>query len=107
MTESKVAPATSPATRSKGYGIVALVCSIGVLAYEIAFIAASFTSGGMDYSAIEALLPGLPFVLVSGIVVCTVTSLFAPRGRIFSTIGGVLMILPLVGMVIAVAFANT
>ena len=106
MTEPNAAPASSAATRSTGYGIGALVYSLGVVAYEIAFVVAASVAGGMDYSALEALMPGFPFVLISGIVVCTVVSRFAPRGRVFSIIGGVLMILPLGGLMIADAVAN-
>jgi len=45
----------------------------------------------------EALLPGLLFVVLSEIVVCIATARLAPRGRVFSTIVGVLTILPIFG----------
>ena len=93
-------PATTRATRSKAYGIVALLYSVGVVAYEIVVVVAAFTAGGLDYGDLEALLPGLPFVVLSGIAVCIATSRFAPRGRVFPTIGGVLMILPIFGLFI-------
>jgi hypothetical protein len=106
MSDLYARPVTAPAQRSKAYGIFALVYSFGVFAYEIALVVVAFTLDGMDYGQLEALLPWLPFALISGVVVCTVTSLKAPRGRRYSVSGGGLMLLPLVGMIVASLFAN-
>jgi hypothetical protein len=106
MTDLDARPAPSPAQRSTAYGIFALAYCVGAFAYEIAFIVTAFTTGGLDYGRLEVLLPGLPFVIISGIVVCTVTSIKAPRGRRYSVMGGGLMLLPLFGMIVASVFAN-
>ena len=101
MTPPAPPPVTTDKLAGKGLGVAALVYCIAAVGYEIATFIAAGNAGGMDYGQIEALLPGLPVVIVIGIVFCLVAGALAPRGRKFAVIGGALLLAgPIVAYII-------